>query len=330
MKKKALRKDFYMEVRSSLNRFISIMLIVALGVAFYSGIHSSAPDMKYSGDQYFDEHNLMDLKVIGTMGLTEDDVTALSQVEGISKVEPGYMNDVLCGDEIQRVVHLEAISPTLNELTPVEGRLPEAAGECFLDIEFLETCGYEIGDSITFYRDEEDDLMLKRDTFTIVGAGSSPLYISFDRGNTTLGSGEIDDAGYLLPEDFDSEVYTQIYMAVKGADNLTAYTDAYDLLIEEVLERVESIAGERCEIRYKEVVTEANEKLADAKKELEEGRQEGESELADAKQELEEAESELFEIFSRILFLQAKNNQSKHPPMDCCWGYPPVGYCMDF
>ena len=300
MKKRALRKDFYMEVRGSLNRFISIMLIVALGVAFYSGIHSSQPDMKYSGDQYFDEHNLMDLKVIGTMGLTKDDVAALSQLDGIAKVEPGYMNDVLCGEEIQRVVHLETISPTLNRLTPVEGRLPEKSGECFVDIEFLRECGYQIGDSITFYRDEEDDLMLKQDTFTIVGAGSSPLYISFERGNTNLGSGTVDGTGYILTEDFDSEVYTQIYMEVKGADSLTAYTDAYDLLIEEVLSSVEAIAGERCEVRYEEVISEANEEIADAKKELEEGRLEGESELADAKAELKEAESEIVDGWAEL------------------------------
>lgn len=293
MKKRALRKDFYMEIRKSLNRFISITLIVALGVAFYAGIQSSAPDMRYSGDEYFDEHELMDLKVVGTLGLTEQDAEELIKIDGIEKAEPGYMTDVLCGKETQKVLHLESISPTLNQLTPTEGRLPERSGECFVDVEFLDKGGYEIGDTITFYREEEEDLMLKRDTFTIVGAGSSPLYISFNRGNTTLGNGELSGAGYLLPEDFDSEVYTQIYLEVSGARNLTAYTDAYDMLIEKVMDRVESIEEARCEVRYQEVMDEAQEKLADAEQELEDGRAEGESELADAREELEEAESEL-------------------------------------
>ncbi len=293
MKKRALRKDFYMEIRRSLNRFISITLIVALGVAFYAGIQSSTPDMRYSGDEYFDEHKLMDLKVVGTLGLTEQDAEELRKIDGIEKAEPGYMTDVLCGKETQKVLRLESISPTLNQLTPAKGRLPERSGECFVDVEFLDKGGYEIGDTITFYREEKDDLILKGDTFTIVGAGSSPLYISFNRGNTTLGNGELSGAGYILPEDFDSEVYTQIYMEVSGAGNLTAYTDAYDTLIEKVMDRVEAIEGARCEVRYQEVMEEAQEKLADAEQELEDGREEGESELADAREELEEAESEL-------------------------------------
>ena len=294
MKKRALRKDFYMEIRKSLNRFLSILLIVALGVAFYSGIQSAAPDMRYSGDEYFDEHKLMDLKVIGTLGLTDSDIEALSQIEGIAKAEPGYLADVLCGEETQKVLRLESVTPTLNKLTPTEGRLPEKSGECFVDVEFLDSSEYEIGDTITFYlTDEDDELPLKRDTFTIVGAGSSPLYIAFSRGNTTLGNGELSGAGYILPEDFDYEVYTQAYLEVSGARDLTAYTDAYDTLIAKVMDRVEEIEGARCEIRYQEVMDEAEEALADAKKELEDGRKEGESELAEAESEIADGEKEL-------------------------------------
>lgn len=53
--KKALRKNFYMEIRHSLGRFLSIFFIVAIGCAFFSGIRASEPDMRYSGDAYFDE-----------------------------------------------------------------------------------------------------------------------------------------------------------------------------------------------------------------------------------------------------------------------------------
>ena len=138
MKKKALRKDFYVEVKKSLNRFISIFLIVALGVAFYSGIQSAAPDMRYSGDAYFDQHQLMDVKIMSTMGLTKKDVEAIGQTAGVELTEPGYMTDVLCqkGTD-QYALRVESITPTLNQLTAAKGRLPKNAGECFVDIEFL-------------------------------------------------------------------------------------------------------------------------------------------------------------------------------------------------
>ena len=296
MKKRALRKDFYMEVKKSLNRFISIFLIVALGVAFYSGIQSAAPDMRYSGDAYFDQHQLMDLKVIGTMGLTEKDVEAVSRCEGVEKAEAGYMTDVLCGEGTdQHVLRVESITPTLNQLTATEGRLPQNPGECFVDIEFLDKTDYKVGDTITFYRDQEEDYKLKKQEFTIVGAGSSPLYISFNRGNTTLGTGELSGAAYVLPEDFDYEVYTEIYVKVKEADNLTAYTDAYDTLVAEVQQGLEALSGSRCDIRYQEVLNEANEKLADARKELADGEAEAESELADAWAELYDGDNQIYD-----------------------------------
>ena len=89
MKKRALRKDFYMEIRKSLGRFLSIFFIVALGVSFFSGIRASEPDMRISGDAYFDEKNLMDIKVISTMGLTKDDLHAIEGLSDVAKAEIG-------------------------------------------------------------------------------------------------------------------------------------------------------------------------------------------------------------------------------------------------
>ena len=93
-RKKALNKDIRVEIKKSLGRYISIFLIVALGVSFFSGLRSTESDMRYTGDAFSDASNLMDIRVISTMGLTDDDVEALSQIEGISGAEPGYMKDV--------------------------------------------------------------------------------------------------------------------------------------------------------------------------------------------------------------------------------------------
>ena len=125
MKKRALRKDFYMEIRRSLGRFLSIFFIVAIGCAFFSGIRASEPDMRYSGDAYFDNKNMMDLRIISTMGLTEDDVKAASKAEGIGHVEGRYSVDALLADgDNQIVVHVMSMLPTMNEIQLEDGRLP--------------------------------------------------------------------------------------------------------------------------------------------------------------------------------------------------------------
>lgn len=291
--KKALHKDFWMEIKKNKARFISIFCIVALGVAFFSGIQASSPDMRLSGDAYYTESRLMDLKVMGTLGLTERDVEALESTDGVETAEGSYSTDVLCGKEDSRkVLHVESMTAETNQLTVEEGRLPEKSGECFLDAAFAEAQGYEVGSSIVL-EEPEDQENLKTKTYTVAGIGKSPLYISYNRGNSTLGSGEVNGFAYILPEDFDQEVYTQIYIRVHGGEKTTSYTDAYELLTDRLQENVEGIQEEQCRLRYEEVMTEAEEELADAEKELEDGRKEAEEELADARKELEDGEQEL-------------------------------------
>ena len=287
---KALHKDFWMEIRKSKARFISIFLIVALGVAFFSGIQASSPDMRYSGDAYYEAAKLMDLKIQGTLGLTQRDVKAVSDIDGVELAEGSYSTDVMSGeDDARKVLHLEAISSNFNLLTADEGRIPEKSGEIFLDKPFAKNRGYKIGDTISVSEDGDSEL-LKKTTYTVVGIGSSPLYISFNRGNTTLGSGEVSGFGYILPEDFEQEAFTQIYIMVHESGDVISYTDAYDNLIRKIQKRVEGIEKEQCSLRYDEIVAEANEKLNDARKELEDGKKESEEKLGDAKKKLDDGQ----------------------------------------
>ena len=287
---KALHKDFWMEIRKSKARFISIFLIVALGVAFFSGIQASSPDMRYSGDAYYEAAKLMDLKIQGTLGLTQRDVKAVSDIDGVELAEGGYSTDVMSGeDDARKVLHLESISSNFNLLTADEGRIPEKSGEIFLDKPFAKNRGYKIGDTISVSEDGDSEL-LKKTTYTVVGIGSSPLYISFNRGNTTLGSGEVSGFGYILPEDFAQEAFTQIYIMVHESGDVISYTDAYDNLIRKIQKRVEGIEKEQCSLRYEEIVAEANEKLDDARKELEDGKKESEEKLGDAKKKLDDGQ----------------------------------------
>ena len=290
---KALRKEFWMEIRKSKSRFISILLIVALGVAFFSGIQASSPDMRYSGDAYYDESSLMDIKVVGTMGLTSDDVSSIESIDGIESAEGAWSTDVMCGEgQKQKVLHIESINDTVNKLDVQEGRLPEKSGEIFLDSTFASSNEYKVGDKVAL-REEGDSPLLVTTEYTVVGTGRSPLYISFNRGNTTLGTGEVNGFGYVLPEDFDKEIYTQIYVTVHGAKGLTSYTDGYENLIAKIKDRVENIADDRCQIRLAAVKADAQEKINDAQKKLDDGKKEADEKLADAKEELDKGEKDL-------------------------------------
>lgn len=321
MKKKALRKDFYMEIRKSMGRFLSIFFIVAIGCAFFAGIRSSEPDMRYSGDAYFDRKNLMDLQVISTMGLTDEDVEAIEKLDGIEKAEAGYSVDALCteGDN-QIVMHVMSLLPSMNQVQVENGRLPEKSDECVVDADFLSKSTLKIGDRVTLSSGTDKPVTdsLKEDTFTIVGSVSSPCYIGFQRGSTTIGSGNISAFLCVPEESFCMEVYTEIYAQVKGAEKLTAFTDQYDQRIDSVMKEVEAIKEEREKARYDEIVTEASEKLADAEKEitdaeaeLEQGKAEAQEKLTAARKKLENAQKELEQAKKELASSQAKIASSK-------------------
>ena len=303
MNKKIIMKDFLMEIRRSLGRFLSIFFIVAIGVAFFSGIRSSEPDMRLSGDSYFDKQKLADVKVISTLGLTDGDVEALLALDGVEDVEHGYSVDALCTvNDSKTAVHIMSLQDTMNKIVVEDGRLPENNSECVVDAAFLESSGYKIGDEITFTSGTENELTetLTGTTFTITGAVSSPQYISFGRGNTTIGTGHI--SGFVCVNDdaFDMDVYTELYVRIKDADEATEFTKEYDSIIADGKEEIKGIKEERQTARYNEVVNEATEKLDEAKQELEDGRREADAELLKALNQLEDGKREINSGWTKI------------------------------
>ena len=317
MKKNILRKDFIIEIKKTMGRFVSIFFIVALGVAFYSGIRASEPSMRFTADQYFDDSKLMDLKVMGTMGLTKADIKSIGKVSGIEAVEGGYSKDVLCpvGDN-EKVVHMLSMQKNFNQVSVVKGRLPEKAGECLVDEDFLSYTDLKVGDTVTFHSGDGEALTdsLVTDTYKIVGIGNSPLYISFGRGSSTIGTGEISGFVVVDKSSFDMDVYTEAYVKVSDAEEKIAFTDEYNNLSDAAKEAVSAIEEERCAVRKQEIVDEANEKLADsektvneksqeledAKKELESGKSKAAEELEKAKQQLMDGEAELADAKQQI------------------------------
>lgn len=239
MKKNILRKEFFVEIRKSSGRFISILFIVLLGVAFYSGIRATEPDMRLSGDVFFDRTNLMDIKVVGTLGLTEDDVEAIRKLDAVEAAEGVYSKDILLPvDSTEKVVHVLAKQEMFNEVEVCEGRLPEKEGECLLDVDFCEKYGYEIGDQVLFKSGDGNELSdsFTTDTYTIVGLGESPLYIALSRGTSQIGNGEVSAFAVVDKASFAMDVYTEIHIAVAGAKEETVFTEEYEALVDAAID----------------------------------------------------------------------------------------------
>lgn len=315
MKMKPTHKDFYMEIRKSPGRFLSILFIVALGVAFFSGIRASEPDMRLTGDTYFDESNLMDIKALSTYGVTQDDVDAILKIDGVEHAEGAYSADLMqIVDKKQKVLHVISLQDEMNQVKLSDGRMPQKAGECLAD----QDAGYKVGDTIKLRSGTSDEVIdtLTTDTLKVVGLCSSPMYISYGRGSATIGTGTI-SAFVMVPEEtFDMDVYTEVYVQVKGAKNEVAFTNRYDKKVEKVLDQIEDITDERAEIRKQELVNEAQEKIDEAREELEQGRADAASELEDAAAKIADAEEQLTSGKAQITsgkkqIASAKNTLSK-------------------
>ena len=298
--KTALFKDGIKEIKNSYKRFISLLLIVLLGVGFFAGIKATSPDMRKTLDTYFDDLNVMDIQVISTLGLTNEDVEAISQVEGVENAEGSCQADamVTIGEE-EVVVKLETLTDNLNNLNLIEGKLPENKEECVVETKFLSETGHQIGDTIEVAienitnDDGEEEKVLKNNKLKIVGAVDSPMYISSERGSTKLGSGMIDYYIYVPKENLNASIYTNIYLTVIGAKDLETDSDEYLDKIDSVEDSLDAISEERREARYNKLYDSANSKIEEAQKELDEEKAKAEKELEEAQKELDDGKKQI-------------------------------------
>ena len=310
---RAFRKDFIREITKNKGRFLSVFFIVLLGAAFFSGIRSAEGDMKVSADRYYDEVNYMDLKVLGTLGLTDDDLADIAKTDGVKAVYGGKTVEVLHDiGESEQVVKLIALTDGVNEPRIVEGRMPEKEDEILVDTQFLTSSGCGIGDRVTFTSGTADPLSdsLNEDTFTIVGSATLPYYMELNRGTGSIGNGSINSFALLLPETFASELYTEIYIQADGAKEEASYSDAYDETVKAVRTKIEALEEEACDRRYTAVKTEGQEKIDDAKQQIADAEQkladakteldDGTQQLADAKATISDKEQELFDAKATI------------------------------
>lgn len=293
--KTALIKDILREIGKSKSRFFSIFAIIALGAGFFAGLKITCPDMMKSQQVYFEEQNLMDIRLVSTYGFDENDVLAVQKTEGIREIYPSYSKDAFVKNETGENVIAKVMAlpeSGMNEVVLVEGRLPENAKECVVEIHPEMSVTHKIGDTVTVYTTDTDDPLkdtLWRDNWKVVGIVKSPQYISHDRGSSTIGDGTV-DTFIMIPEiNFKLEVYTEIYLTLEATKGLDPFGEKYPAEVEKVISELEKVAEVREKERLKDVQEDAREELAKAKKEI----ASAEKKLADAEKELEDAYDEL-------------------------------------
>lgn len=296
MMTKSLIKDFRREVKNSFTRFLSILLIVILGTAFFSGIKSSAPMMKASADKTYDSENMMDICVQGTLGMTGKDIAEILKIAGVKDAEGAYSGDFLCSaPENEVVTSVLSLTDRINLVKVTQGRFPEKYNECIADSLFLEKTGYQIGDTIklTMGTDDEIEDTLATDEFTIVGVGSTSYYLSDDRGTASIGDGTVDAFLIIPKEAFTLSCYTKVFVVADGAAELNCFSNKYSSLVERISANIETIAENRCNIRYEEFKNEAGTLIDKAETRFEAKKQKVMTQLEAAYEQLSEAQAEL-------------------------------------
>ena len=300
--KKALLKDTFKEIKKSYKRFISILMMALLGVGFFAGLRASSPDMVDSIDTYYKNQNVYDIEVMSTLGLTDADIEALSNIENVENVYGTYSRDGLIQTNDKEIVSKILCVDDVNQPVLVEGNMPENIDECVVEKSFLEGTGKKIGDYIdiepeetesTGTTDGEETEYLKNKTLKIVGVVESPLYISRERGSTKLGTGVINYYIYVNKENVNSEVYTEIYITLENRNKYQTGSHKYENYVEETKDKIEEIKEERENARYQELIDEANAEIEKAEEEFNTEKQNGEMQLQDAENKINEGKEQI-------------------------------------
>lgn len=311
--KKALIKDSLREIKKTYKRFISILLMAFLGVGFFAGIRASSPDMVDTIDTYYKNQNVYDIQVMSTLGLTNDDIDAISQIEGVESVDGSFETDGQIEIENKEVIAKVLSLNNFNTPVLIEGSLPVAQNECVVEPSFLAANNKKIGDTIELIiedsqnDDGEDIPYLYEKDLTIVGTVQSPVYISIDRGTSNLGAGKINYYMYIPESNVQANsIYTNIYVKVKDADKYTTSTSKYKNYVNDVKSKIEEIKEKREQARYDSLVNTATKKVEDAENELETQKSDAEKQIADAEKEIEDGKKQIEDAEAEI-----KSNRAK-------------------
>ena len=311
-------KNVIRTFRSTRSRFFAIFSIVALGVGFLAGLSATPVDMKESMERYMDDSNFYDLRVVSTLGLTDEDVQALQQVSGVQQVQPAYSADLLVqtGDD-SAVARAHSLPPdaedAINQLVLTEGRMPQSPDECLVEVGATGlNPTYPVGTVFTVTAENVDlDSKLNRTRFTVVGLVHNSNYFSYEREPASVGSGAVQVVMYLQPEAFAYEAYTEIYLTAAGAKAQNSLTDAYRQTVQTVADNLAAIQDARCQARYDGLLADARAELDDAWQQYYEAKADADAQLADAAAELADGRKQLQDGKNKLADGQRQYNDGK-------------------
>ncbi|MFR6080970.1 MAG: FtsX-like permease family protein [Roseburia sp.] len=291
--KSMMKRNTFREIKKSFGRYFAILAIVALGVAFFSGLKITQSVMVHSADVYLKDLQFYDYRLVSTLGFTEENVEALAEKEDVRAAEGAISAEVLYKDagENERVIKMHSITEKVNKLKLVAGEMPQSADECVVDSALFseDAIGSKLVLSENNTTDDLDKFAYKE--YTITGLVQSPCYIQFERGNTSIGNGRISGFAYILKDGFAVDYDTEIY--IKFDEDYDIYSDEYDSYMDAKEADWEAYTKEQADIRYEKIVKDAQDELDEKKEELEEKRAEAEAELESAKQQLTDGETEI-------------------------------------
>ena len=302
MKKRAFYKDILCTFRNNLSRFMAIVVMTALGIGVFTGFAAGCMDVLNSADRFYDKQNTYDIKIVSTLGLSEDDLSVVSKLKNVSSVFGNISMDVLMTqmDGNQFLANVSTLDTSgMNEPHVLEGILPTKPGQIAVTTKLINDTGLQIGDTITLEEKTTSDDADTEDTssspslnvteYEITAIILSPLNISNSEGSVaaiSLSSNRTEYMMFVTEECIKSDVYTTIYLTLDDAVGMDSYSTEYQERMEDMIATIENtIQGEREEARYKEVMEEALSKLAEAEQELSDKMTEAEQEFSDAETE---------------------------------------------
>ena len=315
---KSYRKNILREMKGNASRMVSLFGIVALGVMMLTGLMSIAPSMRSAAQKYYVQQNVFDLRVLSTLGLSDQDIDAIAATPGVEAVMPVKTLDLEAnwqGQEERMVVQLQALQQdpaadtdaNMNRLVLRSGRMPQTADECVVHV-----MGYQAeiaeGTVLTLPEDTEGT---KHKEYTVVGLVQDPQHISTDKESSTVGNGQLNYIAYVLDGELTADYYTACYIKAENAGQYDNYSQEYQDAVDQVADRLEQISDAQCVQRREQLMDTANEKLAEARQTYDDQKAEAEQKFAEAEQQLDDAQKQLDDAKAQLDAGEAELAQQK-------------------